>query len=198
MGTPSHLTILSSTSLRKSASRGSADLWVLKNHPDTEPAGAHYVNYLCPDDPLVDFAKRADDETLANEEAGGEDLVVYFNLGGYHVPHLGDIPNTLIHTSASSVILSPFSYFDEDVSKASRQGVRVDANSREDIGWVKGMRVVCGSRYEDTQAGGKIDLDLKRHLELDVEGYLEEGEEGMAAGKRVGGGLWGLWPRRSG
>ena len=197
MGTPSHLTILNSTSLRKSAAWSSADLWVLKNHPDTEPAGAHYLNYLCPNDPLVDFAKMADDEPLADEEAGGEDLVVYFNLGGHHVPHSGDIPNTLMHTSASSVILSPFNYFDEDVSKASRQGVRVDAKTRDDVGWVEGMRVVGGGRYEDArhEKEGTLVLDIKADLEPDVDGYFEADREGMPVGKSVGGGLWGWWPR---
>ena len=198
MGTPSHLTIFNSTSLRKSAAWSSADLWVLKNHPDTEPAGAHYLNYLCPNDPLIDFAKMADNETLADQDGGGEDLVVYFNLGGHHVPHSGDIPNTLMHTSASSVILSPFNYFDEDVSKASRQGVRVDANTREDVGWVKGMRVVGGGRYEDAEHGteGKMVLDVKKDLEPDVGGYFEADEKGRPVGKMVGGGLWGWWPTR--
>ena len=198
MGTPSHLTIINSTSLRKSASWSSADLWVIKNHPDTEPNGAHYLNYLCPDDPLIDFVKIADNETLADEEAGGEDLVVYFNLGGHHVPHSGDIPNTLMHTSASSVILSPFNYFDEDVSKYSRQGVRVDARTREDVGWKEGVRVVGGGRYEDADGVKRreIKLDVKSDLEPDVKGYFEEGEEGRVVGKRVAGGLWGLWPGR--
>lgn len=54
------------------------------------------------------------------------DSVIWFNLGGHHVPHSGDIPNTLQHTSASSIILAPFNFHDRDASRKSSQGVRVD------------------------------------------------------------------------
>ncbi|OCT53437.1 putative Copper amine oxidase [Cladophialophora carrionii] len=121
MGNPAHLAILNSTTLGQSATWSSSDLWVLRNHPDTEPSSAHHNNYLEPLAPLVDFTKMVDDEDI-----DGEDLVVYFNLGGHHVPSSQDVPNTLMHTSASSVLFMPFNYFDEDVSKAWRQGVRVD------------------------------------------------------------------------
>jgi len=56
---------------------------------------------------------------------------VYFNLGGHHVPSSQDIPNTLMHTSASSVLFMPFNYFDDDVSRRSRQGVRIDRRRRQ-------------------------------------------------------------------
>ncbi|KAK5398842.1 hypothetical protein LTR20_004274 [Exophiala xenobiotica] len=125
MGNPSHLTILNSTTLGKSASWASADLWVLKNHPDSEPSSAHHMNYLEPLNPLVDFEKMVD-----GEEIDEEDLVLYFNLGGHHVPSSQDVPNTLMHTSASSVMFVPFNYFDDDVSRASRQGVRIDRTPR--------------------------------------------------------------------
>ena len=194
VGTPSHLTILNSSSLQNSALWSSADLWILKNHPSTEPAAAHPLNYLSPADPLIDFAKIANDEALNDEHAGGDDLVVYFNLGGHHVPQSGDIPNTLMHTSASSVLLSPFNYFDEDVSKYSRQGVRVDANTREDVGWVEGMRVVGGGRYDEM--GEEVVLSVKDDLEPKVDGYFKGEERGENVGKRVGGGLWGLWGGR--
>jgi hypothetical protein len=122
MGNPSHLTILNSTTLGNSASWSSSDLWVLKNHPATEPGSAHHYNYLDPAEPLVDFNKMVEDREAIEDE----DLVVYFNLGGHHVPSSQDIPNTLMHTSASSVLFMPFNYFDDDVSKQWRQGVRID------------------------------------------------------------------------
>lgn len=250
MGTPSHLTILNSTALGKSATWSSSDVWVIKNHPDTEPSAAHYLNYLCPDDPLIDFTKIANGEPLSpprqpppRENAqgenkaeakpeteanvsGGEDLVLYFTLGSHHIPTSADIPNTLMHTSASSVVFSPFNYFDEDVSKSSRQGVRVDAQTRRDVGWRRGVRVVGGGRYEDFEfefegdgvrggdgggerrgwRGGKrkekrkeVRLDIRRDLEPDVAGYFEEeGEDGekKSVRKNVVGGLLGLWPLR--
>lgn len=245
MGTPSHLTILNSTSLGRSAMWSQADLWVVKNK-ETETQGAHYLNYLSPEEPLVDFADIADGERLNvpadddedgddndksddNDDEGrrkrrgegasedpagqggttGDDLVLYFNLGAHHVPSSSDIPNTLMHTSASSIMFSPFNYFDEDVSKYTRQGVRVDASTRENLGWREGMRVVGGGRYEDVGRGWKkgkregqgerkrrnVVLDVQRDLEPDVGEYFEEGGI-RAVGRRVAGGLWGLWQGR--
>jgi hypothetical protein len=52
--------------------------------------------------------------------------VIYFNLGSHHVPHSGDIPNTLMHTSASSVMFTPFNFHDRDPSRHSVQGVRLN------------------------------------------------------------------------
>jgi hypothetical protein len=52
--------------------------------------------------------------------------VVYFNLGMHHVPHSGDIPNTLMHTSSSSVMFTPFNFHDRDPSRLSSQGVQLD------------------------------------------------------------------------
>lgn len=120
MGTPSHLTILNSTSLGKSAEWASQDLWVVKQK-DNEPKSASPWNYFQPLDPLVDFSKFVDGEDVVEE-----DLVVYFNLGSHHVPHSGDIPNTLMHTSASSVMFTPFNFHDRDASRRSVQGVRLD------------------------------------------------------------------------
>ncbi|OAP58372.1 hypothetical protein AYL99_07462 [Fonsecaea erecta] len=103
MGNPAHLTIVNSTALGRAAAWAAADLWV-------------------PLAPLVDFARMVEDR----EPVEDADLVLYFNLGGHHVPSSQDIPNTLMHTSASSVLFMPFNYFDDDVSKPLRQGVRVD------------------------------------------------------------------------
>jgi primary-amine oxidase len=54
------------------------------------------------------------------------DSVIYFNLGSHHVPHSNDIPNTLMHTSASSVMFTPFNFHDRDPSRHSVQGVRLE------------------------------------------------------------------------
>ena len=86
VGSPAHLTIINSTTLGSSATWSSSDLWVLKNHPDTEPGSAHHNNYLEPLSPLVDFTKMVNDESIEEE-----DLVVYFNLGGHHVPTSQDV-----------------------------------------------------------------------------------------------------------
>ncbi len=120
MGTPNHLTIINSTTLGKSAEWASNDVWVVKQK-DTEPRSASPWNYLDPHNPLVDFSNFVNPP----EDVVEEDLVIYFNLGSHHIPHSGDIPNTLMHTSASSVMFTPFNFHDRDASVQSRQGVRL-------------------------------------------------------------------------
>ena len=57
--------------------------------------------------------------------------VVFFNLGHHHVPHSGDIPNTLMHTSASSVMFTPFNFHDSDPTRHSAQGVKVASGDKK-------------------------------------------------------------------
>lgn len=128
MGNTPHLTIVNSTSLGTSATWAEKDLWVVR-HKDSEPRGADPLNYLAPNEPLIDFTNIANAESLVrgSESEDGEydgDLVIYFNVGSHHVPHSGDIPNTLMHTSASSVMFVPHNFADRDPSRASVQGVR--------------------------------------------------------------------------
>jgi primary-amine oxidase len=215
MGNPAHLTIHNSTTLGQSATWSSSDLWVLRNHPDTEPSSAHHNNYLEPLAPLVDFTKMVD-----GEDIDGEDLVVYFNLGGHHVPSSQDVPNTLMHTSASSVLFMPFNYFDEDVSKAWRQGVRVDRRpSRDDAGNAAEKEEVRFKRAADAQNdekskgkkhnkddgvtwfGGrytKAVLVGREMLVPDLSHYMRQRDEGEEGGWKsvrnaIGGGLVGLF-----
>ena len=67
MGTPSHLTILNSTTMGKSAEWASRDLWAVRQK-DTEPKSASPLNYLDPLDPLVDFSKHVDGEAIVQED----------------------------------------------------------------------------------------------------------------------------------
>jgi len=57
--------------------------------------------------------------------------VVFFNLGMHHVPHSGDLPNTLMHTSSSSVMFTPFNFHDRDPSRLTSQGVQLDVKAKE-------------------------------------------------------------------
>jgi hypothetical protein len=52
--------------------------------------------------------------------------VFCINLGSHHVPHSGDIPNTLQHTNASSIILVPFNFHDRGVIQGSSQEMWID------------------------------------------------------------------------
>lgn len=151
MGTPPHLTILNSTTLGDSARWAEHDLWVLQRK-DTEPRSADPLNYFSPKDPIIDFAKMANHESLEHSTPDTDydgDLVVYFNLGAHHIPHSGDIPNTLMHTSASSVMFVPHNFMDRDPSRESVQGVRLQMKG-ENSGGFAGI--------DDVD-----DIDLKTH-----------------------------------
>jgi primary-amine oxidase len=79
--------------------------------------------------------------------------VVYFNLGTHHIPHSGDIPNTLMTTASSSVMLVPHNFHDRDPSRAAVQGVSLKMKSKEDGG---GSDVkYYGAKYK---GGIKVDL----------------------------------------
>ncbi|TKA62158.1 hypothetical protein B0A55_11481, partial [Friedmanniomyces simplex] len=137
MGSTPHLTILNSTTLGDSARWAEHDLWVLKQK-DTEPRSADPLDYFSPYDPLVDFTKMADHESLEHGAPDTEydgDLVVYFNLGAHHVPHSGDVPNTLMHTSSSSVMFIPHNFADRDPSRQSVQGVRLQLQGKKSGGF---------------------------------------------------------------
>jgi len=67
MGNPSHLSIVNSTALGKSAEWAYQDLWAVRQR-DTEPKSASPLNYLDPLDPLVDFSKFVDGEQIVQED----------------------------------------------------------------------------------------------------------------------------------
>ena len=156
MGSTPHLTILNSTTLGNSARWAEKDLWVLKQK-DTEPRSADPLNYLEPKEPIIDFTKMADHESLAHDTSDASyngDLVVYFNLGAHHVPHSGDIPNTLMHTSASSVMFVPHNFADRDPSRESVQGVRLQLKGEKSGGFA-GQESVNGDLRSRTGKRGE-------------------------------------------
>ena len=54
-----------------------------------------------------------------------QDLVTWVTLGTFHIPHLENTPNTATVGTKLSLFLSPFNYFPQDPSMASRDAVRV-------------------------------------------------------------------------
>lgn len=182
MGNTPHLTIVNSTSLGTSATWAEKDIWVVR-HKDNEPRGADPLNYIAPHEPLIDFAKIANAESLVRDEAGDDDeydgdLVIYFNVGSHHVPHSGDIPNTLMHTSASSVMFVPHNFADRDPSRASVQGVRYQLKGSQSGGfagfpdpderepsksWPAGADGVGELRNREKKRGDEEDVGYKRH-----------------------------------
>jgi len=118
----SHLTATNATNMRKAAAFATHDLYVTKQK-DTEPRAADVANRYATDDPLVDFAKFLDGDSLDQE-----DLVVWFNLGMHHMPHTGDLPNTMYTAAHSAMRLEPINYLNGDPSVASNQQVRIRYN----------------------------------------------------------------------
>ncbi|TWU71601.1 hypothetical protein ED733_003204 [Metarhizium rileyi] len=88
---------------------------------DAEAQAAHPYNVLNPADPMIDFAKFFDGESLDQE-----DLVLWFNLGMHHAPHTGDLPNTISTSAHSAFIIEPFNYLHLDPSRATSQQVRLN------------------------------------------------------------------------
>ena len=146
IGSPTHLTFAGSETLGKSGAWAMKDLWVTKCKDD-EARSASPRNVFNTQNPLVDFESFLDGEGVEQEDLyvlpardGWKDSrqsdiryrVLWFNLGNHHVPHSGDVPNTLQHTSASSVWFVPFNFFDRDVSEKYSQGVQLDLDRAKD------------------------------------------------------------------
>lgn len=160
MGSTPHLTIENSTTLGDSARWAEHDIWVLRQK-DTEPRSADPLNYMAPIDPIINFNDMADGESLehgAPDTTYDGDLVVYFNLGSHHIPHSGDVPNTLMHTSGSSVMFVPHNFHDRDPSRESVQGVRLQLDGKRNGG---GFRGTGEDEDEDARADLRTRLDRR-------------------------------------
>lgn len=115
-----HLTVLNSTNLANAANWATHDLFVTRQH-DSEPRSAHPYNSQDVHDPPINFHDFFNGESLIQE-----DLVLWFNLGTHHVPHTGDLPNTVFSTAHSSVMLSPLNYLPGDPSRQTVNMVRLN------------------------------------------------------------------------
>ncbi|KAF1943394.1 amine oxidase catalytic domain-containing protein [Clathrospora elynae] len=114
-----HLTALNSSDILNAGAYGTHDLFITQQH-DTEPRSADAYNQFNPADPLVDFSAFLDEESLEQE-----DLVLWFNLGMHHMPHTGDLPNTMFTAAHSAIRFEPLNYLEGDPSVASKQQVRI-------------------------------------------------------------------------
>ncbi|KZL83511.1 copper amine oxidase [Colletotrichum incanum] len=116
----SRLTAINSTSLGRTAGWSSHDVHITAQH-DTEPRSAYPFNAHDLYNPPIDFDRFFDSENLNQT-----DLVVWFNLGMYHLPHSGDLPNTLTTTAHAGVKLMPVNFFSLDQSRRTTNQVRVN------------------------------------------------------------------------
>ncbi|KAI5371250.1 hypothetical protein J4E82_010063 [Alternaria postmessia] len=115
-----HLTQTNSTNTGKTGAFVTHDFYVTQQK-ETEPRAADANNQFNKDDPLVDFASFFDEETLEQE-----DLVLWFNLGMHHLPHTGDLPNTMFSSAHSAMRFEPLNYLVGDPSVSSNQQVRIE------------------------------------------------------------------------
>lgn len=53
----------------------------------------------------------------------------------HHIPHTGDLPNTLMTSAHSAIRLEPLNYLDGDPSMATSQQVRVFRDTGEVLGF---------------------------------------------------------------
>ncbi|KAJ5663299.1 hypothetical protein N7507_004030 [Penicillium longicatenatum] len=115
-----HLTVENSTNLRNAGQWAGHDIQVTQHH-DTEPRSAHPKNSQDVENPPINF-----DEFFNGEDLVQKDLVVWLNLGMHHVPHTGDLPNTVFTTAHSGVHFMPLNYLLGDPSRETVNMVRID------------------------------------------------------------------------
>ncbi|KAI7777849.1 hypothetical protein LA080_002972 [Diaporthe eres] len=115
------LTIQNSSLAQNSVNHADHHFYVTKQK-DTEARASNPYNLLDPADPVVNFAKVFNGESLDQQ-----DVVVWFNLGMHHMPHTGDLPNTLFSTAHSAITIEPFNYLPGDPSRATTQQVRINS-----------------------------------------------------------------------
>lgn len=114
---PVHNTVVGSKRLLKNANWARYNLAVSRRK-DTEPSSSSMWNFNLPGAPPVDFHNFFDGENITQQ-----DLVTWINVGMHHLPASEDVPNTKTNTAASSFFLTPFNYFDYDVSIESSNAI---------------------------------------------------------------------------
>jgi len=119
MGT-AHLTVQDSSSLVNAANWAGYDVQFTRQH-DHELSSSHPYNSQDVNNPPIDFNKFFDGESLIQE-----DLVAWINLGMHHIPHTGDLPNTVFTTAHSGVQFMPLNYLLGDASRQTVNQVRIN------------------------------------------------------------------------
>ena len=66
-----------------------------------------------------------------DENIRDEDLVAWVSIGGFHIPHSEDIPNTATAGNTFGFYIRPFNFFDEDPSMASTDAVLITPKDDE-------------------------------------------------------------------
>ena len=114
-----HLTVQNSSNLVNAGNWATHDIFVTK-FKDTEPRSAYPLNNQDTHAPLIDFSDFFDGENITQT-----DIVTWFNLGMHHIPHTGDLPNTVFTTAHSGLHILPINYLDRDPSVQTVNRVKV-------------------------------------------------------------------------
>jgi len=122
-GTSMALTVKNSTVLANTGNWATHPMYALRRK-DSEPMSAHTYNYYNAQQPLVDFAKFFNGESLDQQ-----DIVVYFNLGMHHVPDTFDMPNTMFSGAQSGITIRPQNYGNSNPSLATKQMVDISGKN---------------------------------------------------------------------
>ncbi|KAF7290310.1 Amine oxidase [Mycena chlorophos] len=154
-GSGMHLTIQDSPNLLNSAGFATHALYVTKQK-DTEVHASHPNNDYDPANPIIDFSKYFDGENLNQT-----DIVLWVNLGMHHVPHTGDLPNTVFTYAQSAFLVTPHNYLEHDPSRVTRQMLRIDYNTT-------GVQLV--KQFGAVQPSGLVNLTTLRPDYFDYEG----------------------------
>lgn len=127
-----HLTVVNSSNLHEAARFAEQDVAVTRAH-DTEPRCANAYASQDTRRPPVAFADFFDGESLDQE-----DLVLWVGLGMHHVPHTGDLPNTVMTAAHAGIQLIPTNFFDGDQSVRSRSRARLNYDEGKVVDLVTG------------------------------------------------------------
>ncbi|KAJ3101106.1 hypothetical protein HDU97_001631 [Phlyctochytrium planicorne] len=93
---------------------------------EDEQTASDLYNHHLPVRPPVEFDKFINGESIVQE-----DIVAWVNLGNHHIPRAEDAPVTLTSSSRSSIILTPFNYFDEMASRDLKNSAYVTAAEKK-------------------------------------------------------------------
>jgi primary-amine oxidase len=138
-GSSIHLTVENSSVFSNAVNWATHPLYVLQRK-DSEPVSAHLVNAANPRNPMVDFNKFFDGESLDQE-----DLVLYFNLGMHHMPDTYDLPNTVFMGSQSGITIRPQNYLRSENSMSTRQQIHITNKNNNTIYETYGAKRPTGS-----------------------------------------------------
>ncbi|KAK6855368.1 membrane copper amine oxidase [Apiospora arundinis] len=146
-----HLSIKNSSVMKNTGHFAEYDVSISRAK-DTEPRSTHPYGSQDTRNPPVDFAKFFDGESLDQE-----DLVLWVNVGMHHVPHTGDLPNTVMTAAQAGIKFMPSNYFDGDQSIRSRSQVRVNWSEGKVQSLTKaGREPICESTLMGYKGDGAI------------------------------------------